>query len=720
MASYPYIRALGAALLAVFVISPARAQSGAGPRLFADPPPLAASARSRPAIDGAIHAMTAIQAAPPGPRAHAGSEIYYDLSIKYVDGTLYDPKTKADQKVSLRSYADTGSGRSANPRFIAPLINAAPGDTVRISLHNDLPSEQGCPETGASADQPKCYNSTNLHSHGLWVSPTGNSDNVLLSIDPGVSFQYEYNIPADHPAGTFWYHPHRHGATAVQTGSGMAGALVIHGDRKPSPDVNGDLDTLLVTPAGKPYTERTLVFVQIPYACHFGADGKVKTDAQGTIDWTCAADETGKVEDINQFGPGKWAASGRWTTINGIVLPTFDQVQAGVPERWRLVDAGVVETLKVQFRKAVSSAALAPLQGALTRGGLPNVIDQACAGDIVPYQVVAADGLTMDRTLTKTVTTLQPGYRYDLMVVFPEPGNYCMIQPSTTASANADRVDAAETLLGFVKVGGTTKVPGGDVTKVLVDALVSSAKINMPAAVRDRIVSDLKYTVNGKPAPRLTSFVPHKTVTPEEISGVADQEMVFFLSARDPTAPNAKFEFTVGNSFRVVDDNGYLRPDGAREYDPGKVDRNLVLGQAQQWDLRSYSVSHPFHIHVNPFQIVSVIPVDAQGVDGPDLSLPGAVDSGDGDDQYAGLQGAWKDTLWVKTNLFPGNLTNPPVNYYKITVRTRYERYIGEFVLHCHILDHEDQGMMQNVMISIPDALGGASAGMAGMVHAHK
>jgi FtsP/CotA-like multicopper oxidase with cupredoxin domain len=45
--------------------------------------------------------------------------------------------------------------------------------------------------------------------------------------------------------------------------------------------------------------------------------------------------------------------------------------------------------------------------------------------------------------------------------------------------------------------------------------------------------------------------------------------------------------------------------------------------------------------------------------------------------------------LWVKDG-------------YTLTVRTRYQRYIGEFVLHCHILDHEDQGMMQNVAIVLP------------------
>lgn len=41
-----------------------------------------------------------------------------------------------------------------------------------------------------------------------------------------------------------------------------------------------------------------------------------------------------------------------------------------------------------------------------------------------------------------------------------------------------------------------------------------------------------------------------------------------------------------------------------------------------------------------------------------------------------------------------------------IDTRTRYQRYIGEYVLHCHILDHEDRGMMQNVKIVLPDSNG--------------
>jgi FtsP/CotA-like multicopper oxidase with cupredoxin domain len=68
---------------------------------------------------------------------------------------------------------------------------------------------------------------TNLHTHGLHVSPEVNSDNIYLMIEPGESRIYEYRIPTDHPSGTFWYHPHHHSEVASQVFGGLAGAIVI-------------------------------------------------------------------------------------------------------------------------------------------------------------------------------------------------------------------------------------------------------------------------------------------------------------------------------------------------------------------------------------------------------------------------------------------------------------------------------------------------------------
>ena len=59
----------------------------------------------------------------------------------------------------------------------------------------------------------------------------------------------------------------------------------------------------------------------------------------------------------------------------------------------------------------------------------------------------------------------------------------------------------------------------------------------------------------------------------------------------------------------------------------------------------------------------------------------------------------------------PSRCNSASAGEYTVVVRTRYERYIGDFVLHCHILDHEDQGMMQNIRIALPDGAGGVTNG---------
>ena len=118
----------------------------------------------------------------------------------------------------------------------------------------------------------------------------------------------------------------------------------------------------------------------------------------------------------------------------------------------------------------------------------------------------------------------------------------------------------------------------------------------------------------------------------------------------------------------------------------GQYVRKLRIGETEEWEITSTAGGHPFHIHVNPFQIVKILDrnnVDVSGLDGEhkDYNADGSVDV-----QYHGLKGTWKDTIFVK-------------NGYRVIIRTQYEKFEGDFVLHCHILDHEDRGMMEIVRI---------------------
>ena len=643
---------------------------GAAPRVVADPPLL------QP-LDDATAPAAPLAGTPTSRAKVPAQEVRYDLNIVYTDGELYNPATNSNDQVRLRSY----QGRRVNPQvpFIAPMITAVPGQTVRITLNNQLPADTSCDAKAVvNVNQPHCFNSTNLHAHGLWVSPAGNSDNVLLTISPGQSFQYEYNIPSDHPAGTFWYHTHRHGSTALQVSSGMAGALVIRGNRRPLPGRNGDLDTLLKPTPTQAFKERVVVLQQIAYAC-----GDVATKP----DFNCRPGQVGVVESYNQFGPGSWPNSGRYTSINGVVLPTFADARAGQIERWRLIHGGVRDTINLQFRKMVPDA---PSVAGLQASAVDDYVQKNCSGAPLTQYLVAADGLTMKQALASTETVFQPGYRWDALMVFPEPGTYCVIDAAMPPPATVSQSVPSRQLLGFVQVGPGLNV-GSDPKAYLTEQLVAAARQAMPTVTRAKVIADLTNNLG------LQSFVPHPDISEAEVTG--QQTLVFNIVPSN----NAK-ENPTPTLFQV---------DG-KSYEPNRVDRQLTLGTVDQWTLTSDFVSHPFHIHVNPFQVVSI--TDPTG---KDVSAPDAQD-GTGaafDPQYRGLKGVWKDTLWVKNPQFTGATS------YRVVVRTRYQRYIGDFVLHCHILDHEDQGMMQNVRIALPDHGGPAcpanTPAQSGGAHAH-
>ena len=65
-------------------------------------------------------------------------------------------------------------------------------------------------------------------------------------MEPGESYDIEIAIPADHTAGTYWYHPHHHGGADIQVASGMAGAVIIEGDFDDVPEIAAARERLMV------------------------------------------------------------------------------------------------------------------------------------------------------------------------------------------------------------------------------------------------------------------------------------------------------------------------------------------------------------------------------------------------------------------------------------------------------------------------------------------
>ncbi len=152
---------------------------------------------------------------------YAGSEVY---SSK--DGRL---AVSLEASLAYRSIGGrTVQVLAYNGQMPGPLLKLRAGDMLSIRCKNSL-SE-----------------ATNLHFHGLHASPTGNSDNPFLMLARGDVFDYEVSIPADHPGGTFWYHPHMHGATARQVFGGLSGVMIIRGELDEIPEIASAAEAILV------------------------------------------------------------------------------------------------------------------------------------------------------------------------------------------------------------------------------------------------------------------------------------------------------------------------------------------------------------------------------------------------------------------------------------------------------------------------------------------
>ena len=115
-----------------------------------------------------------------------------------------------------------------NGQVPGPAIEAHPASEVRIAFRNRLPE------------------TVNLHFHGLHIPPTGFADNVMLRIPPQESLDYRFTLPADHPAGTFWYHPHVHGSAARQVSRGLAGVFIVRGELDRIPEMLATPESMVV------------------------------------------------------------------------------------------------------------------------------------------------------------------------------------------------------------------------------------------------------------------------------------------------------------------------------------------------------------------------------------------------------------------------------------------------------------------------------------------
>jgi FtsP/CotA-like multicopper oxidase with cupredoxin domain len=127
-------------------------------------------------------------------------------------------------------------------KAVPPTIRVLPGHEIKLRYLNDLPVHSN--EECALAT---CVNHSNLHFHGLHVSPESPQDDVLTMMAmPGQTLNYRVEIPSYAAPGLYWYHTHPHGESHRQDLDGMSGAIVIDGIDKYYPEVRNMRERVLV------------------------------------------------------------------------------------------------------------------------------------------------------------------------------------------------------------------------------------------------------------------------------------------------------------------------------------------------------------------------------------------------------------------------------------------------------------------------------------------
>jgi FtsP/CotA-like multicopper oxidase with cupredoxin domain len=441
--------------------------------------------------------------------------------------------------------------------------------------------------------------------------------------------------------GTHWYHAHKHGSTALNVSNGMAGAFIIEGD-----GYDGVMNAFY---------------------------NKYRTDR--TTDWTrqqpvMVVNQLATTPSLERGGLNNQGAAP--FSINGQQQPKMT-MRPGEVKLWRIVNASSVDGFYI--------------------AGLP-------AG--FQWRQTAQDGVQFDDqnylARAQRPVYVAPGNRIDLLVQAPSA-----VGTSTILVSQATSTAAA--------------VANGPPATPFFTVVVQGTALPMPLMPS---------------APPRPSFL--RDIAANEVPPGPPRVIVF-----NSSGGGGQRQHTIGTQLSPY--NGVkFNPDN-----PLKIDK---LNTVEEWQIYNTTTTpakldHPFHIHINPFQVVEVfspnaplaysngqvvyttatppapVPLYVASTTQPALQ-PGQCWLNPNDQTTwtpcaatpptapapapppppSAATNIWWDVFPIPASLKVGTVTIP--GYFKM--RTRFVDYAGSYVMHCHILAHEDRGMMMSVEVASDQA----------------
>jgi FtsP/CotA-like multicopper oxidase with cupredoxin domain len=546
------------------------------------------------------------------PRPAPGAIVAEPADLRSVHGELnvhFSFRSEVDASGATRYCYVAQNGEES------PTLRVHPGDTLVISLKNEMAAEEkksNASAKGTGATMPSMTHheaagscagggvmaayATNLHFHGLAIPPKCHQDEVLTTsvLASDAPYEYRVQIPANQPPGLYWYHPHLHGFSKVQVLGGASGALIIEGIERANPAL-ADLP------------ERVIVIRDQDLLNPNAAPAQTGEAAPAIV-----LDPDGDARNTGS-GTGKPAKD---LSVNFVPVPypnyehAVIQGKAGEKQLWRILNASAITYLNLQ----------------MLWNGLPQ-----------DFGVVALDGVPINANgqgrgiVYENHAGVPPGGRAEFVVTLPAEGV------------------KAELLTRSVNTGA-----GGENDPVRPLASIVGSK-NAPA---------LQSKLAAAPEPLPKSNLPWLG----SVQPAHERRLYFTEKLQDPNDPNSPTTF-------------YITVEGQQPvaFDPNSSTPNIVVrqGDVEDWYIENRTQElHAFHIHQIHFMLTEWFGIT---VNEPFLRDVINVPFWDG-----------------KTKKYPS---------VKLRMDFRDPAIVGVFPYHCHLLEHEDGGMMGLVRVEPSEAM---------------
>ena len=617
--------------------------------------------------------------------------------------------------------------------YAGPLLKLKQGDVLNIHLVNRLP-----PLTDSfHATNPEesegflAMNPTNIHTHGMLVSPryptkavpnygdnvyvyTFNPDNgtppVLAASHADVrihSTDYSITIPKNHPSGLFWIHSHIHGISLNQISSGLSGTITVGdvGDYVCNQDACSSFFATL------PIRDMVIKDLQVL------ADGTRQDEQDSAM---CLSPATGGLvlpplngycagQDFSASG-GPNYADGRWfVTINGQQFPTVPMTSPG-GEVWRLANESGSATHNLSVYNPATRSNMA--FQILSVDGVTLAPDATGAYmnrfHFVPCPGVDSRPWSGLHPLCADQILMMPSSRVEIWVAHRDGGGRLTAPPP---GATATLLDS-----------GYNTGPAGDTWPAVNLAQINFIPVGTahpPLALTTRetpltIANPLEIAQDDDQDDSTASITPDQGVTPWKYTPLpkGHRRRIYFNVATD-------YPDLFGLGYEEVDAN--QRPDrfgiypgipgtfkAVTEFNAAMPTVCLTLGPdnipiPETWELVNLSgENHNFHIHQTKFHVISAPPesgtssppdVDSKPVyvdNIPVIHANGAVDPNSPAYNPNSPGGCLSVDAW-KSGACRSTPTVVSIPFF----------VAGDYVFHCHILEHEDGGMMARIRVRI-------------------